>query len=474
MPAADSTATGPDDQALLAAMDLDDSFAPVRTLTEGDGGTTELVVRREPRPGEPVLLVRKRMPVPLANEPAWRALQVAELADACDAAGADGAAGAAPGEAKAVPAAKAAGVSRLPHVRELYRLPDALVAVYDYVEGPTLRELVQERGPLAPARAVALARQLCQALAPLHAAGVVHRDIAPGNVVVAADGAHLIDLGIARMRVDGASHDTTRLGTWGFAAPEQYGFAQTDARSDVFSLGRVLTYALTAADPADASFDSAAQESPLVPPALRAVIKKATAFEPSARFQSVGELERALTATQVGVDSTRVELAASAVSSGVAGDAHAADVAGTTGDARVLRDRDARSVERVHARELWTAFRAAGAGTKAACVLLAAFVAFSTVLLAASCWYMVFRPTVAYGQYSAVLGVGLAVWVAFAFGWEPVCCLLGLGRYGRTDGRVRVLVRREGMHLLWLAALFALDIVAVAIVGAASGVSVGT
>lgn len=211
MPAADSTATGPDDQALLAAMDLDDSFAPVRTLAEGDGGTTELVVRREPRPGEPVLLVRKRMPAPLANESAWRALQVAELAGA----------GTAAGEPAMAPAAEADGVSRLPHIRELYRLPDALVAVYDYVEGPTLRELVQERGPLAPGRAVTLARQLCQALAPLHAAGVVHRDVAPGNVVVAADGAHLIDLGIARVRVDGASHDTTRLGTWGFAAPEQ-------------------------------------------------------------------------------------------------------------------------------------------------------------------------------------------------------------------------------------------------------------
>ncbi|MDD6566909.1 MAG: hypothetical protein PUF11_09045, partial [Parafannyhessea umbonata] len=285
------------------------------------------------------------------------------------------------------------------------------------------------------------------------------------------DGAHLIDLGIARMRVDGASHDTTRLGTWGFAAPEQYGFAQTDARSDVFSLSRVLAYALTAADPADASFDSAAQESPLVLPALREVIKKATAFEPSARYQSAGELERALAATIAGVDSTRVEPAASAVSSGVAGDAaragdvHAADVAGTAGDVRALRDRDARLVEHVRARDLWMAFRAAGAGTKAACVLLAAFVAFSTVLLAVSCWYMVFRPTVAYGQYSAVLGVGLAVWVAFAFGWEPVCCLLRLGRYDRTDGRVRVLARREGMHLLWLAALFALDIVAVALVG---------
>lgn len=470
MPAIDSTLADPDDQALLTAMDLDDSFVPVRTLAQGDGGTTELVARREPRPGEPVLLVRKRMPAPLANESAWRALQVAELAGA----------GTAAGEPAMAPAAEAAGVSRLPHVRELYRLPDALVAVYDYVEGPTLRELVRERGPLAPGCAVALARQLCQALAPLHAAGVVHRDIAPGNVVVAADGAHLIDLGIARMRVDGASHDTTRLGTWGFAAPEQYGFAQTDARSDVFSLGRVLAYALTAADPADASFDSAAQESPLVSPALRKVIKKATAFEPSSRYQSTGELERALAATIAGVDSTRVDPAASAVSYGVvgdaarAGDANAADVAGTAGDARALRDRDARPVERVRARELWMAFRAVGAGTKAACVLLAAFVAFSIVLLAVSCWYMVFRPTDEYGLYSAALGAGLAVWVAFAFGWEPVCCLLGLGRYGRTDGRVRVLVRREGMHLLWLVVLFALDIVAVAIVGAASGVSVGT
>lgn len=463
MPAIDSTLADPDDQALLAAMDLDDSFVPVRVLAQGDGGTTELVARREPRPGEPVLLVRKRMPAPLANESAWRALQVAELAGVGTAAG---------GPAMA-PAAEAAGVSRLPHVRELYRLPDALVAVYDYVEGPTLCELVRERGPLAPARAVALARQLCQALAPLHAAGVVHRDVAPGNVVVAADGAHLIDLGIARVRVDGASHDTTRLGTWGFAAPEQYGFAQTDARSDVFSLGRVLAYALTAADPQDASFDSAAQESPLVPPALRAVIKKATAFEPSARFQSVGELERALAATLAGMDEMRGVPAASAVSSdgaadaSRAGDVHAAGVAGTAGtagDARALRDR-ARPVERVRARELWTAFRAAGAGTKAACVLLAAFVGFSTVLLAVSCWYMVFRPTDEYGLYSAALGAGLAVWVAFAFGWEPACCLLGLGRYGRTDGRVRVLVRREGMHLLWLVVLFALDIVAVAIAG---------
>ena len=61
MPAIDSTLADPDDQALLTAMALDDSVVPGRTLAQGDGGTTELAARREPRPGEPGLLVRKRV-----------------------------------------------------------------------------------------------------------------------------------------------------------------------------------------------------------------------------------------------------------------------------------------------------------------------------------------------------------------------------------------------------------------------------
>lgn len=175
-----------------------------------------------------------------------------------------------------------------------YELPDEFVVVYDYVPGVTAERLVREQGPLSPERATALAADVCEAVGALHACGIVHRDVTATNVVVAVDGAHLIDLGIARMRVEGVSHDSTSLGTWGYASPEQYGFAQTDARSDIYSVGRLLGFLLTGVSPSDEGFDAALAVEEWVPPELRAVIGRATAFEPSARYQSAGELTAAL------------------------------------------------------------------------------------------------------------------------------------------------------------------------------------
>ncbi|HJA28882.1 MAG TPA: serine/threonine protein kinase, partial [Candidatus Olsenella pullicola] len=145
--------------------------------------------------------------------------------------------------------------------------------------------------------AARLVAQLCEAVAALHAHGIIHRDISPTNVIVAADGAHLIDLGIARFRAEGATHDTTQLGTPGFAAPEQHGFAQTDARTDVYSLGRVLGYLLTGVRPEmpdAAEYEQALADEKIVSPQMRAVVERASAFEPSARYQSAAELARAL------------------------------------------------------------------------------------------------------------------------------------------------------------------------------------
>ena len=250
---------------LLDAIELDDSFTLVRVLAETPGGRTELVRRS----GATDLLVRKRMPTALANESAWRALEDVSH-------------------------------PRLPQLRELYWLPDVLVAVYDFVPGRSLRDLVAERGCIAPAEAVDWLLDVCDAVSALHDAGVIHRDLTPGNVVIGADGAHVVDLGIARLASEDATRDTTTLGTFGFAAPEQFGFAATDARSDVYSLGRLLGYLLTGADPGQQGFAAALADEALVDPALRAVIERACAFEPSERYQSVWELSLALRATLSG------------------------------------------------------------------------------------------------------------------------------------------------------------------------------
>ena len=125
----------------------------------------------------------------------------------------------------------------------------------------------------------------------------MHRDISPTNVIVAADGAHLIDLGIARFRSEDVTHDTTQLGTRGFASPEQCGYAQTDARSDVYSLGRILGYLLTGVRPETpdtAEYERALADGSVVSPEARKIVCRASALEPSARYQSAAALAAAL------------------------------------------------------------------------------------------------------------------------------------------------------------------------------------
>lgn len=247
------------DQQVIHALGLDDAYHVEQTLASGPGGVTELVTLDGSG-----LFIRKRIPSKLARRGVW-----AMLAD-CDCA-------------------------RLPRVEATYEMPDEFVVVCDFVPGENLEQLVSARGALAEQDAITTTLQLCEAVSALHAYGIIHRDISPTNVVMAADGAHLIDFGIARFRVEGATRDTTQLGTYGFASPEQYGFAQTDARSDVYSLGRLLGYLLTGVSPAEADrYEAALSDEQTVRPELAAVLQKASSMEPSARYQSAEELARAL------------------------------------------------------------------------------------------------------------------------------------------------------------------------------------
>lgn len=253
--------TGLNDDQVMHAMGIDDAYHVERVLACGAGGTTELVTLDGSGP-----FVRKRIPSKLARRGVWGALAECECA-------------------------------RLPRVEASYEMPDEFVVVCDYVPGQNLEQLVGERGALAEKDTHQLISQLCEAVAALHAHGIIHRDISPRNVVVAADGAHLIDLGIARFTSAGATHDTTQLGTPGFASPEQHGFAQTDARSDVYSLGRLLGYLLTGVMPEvpDAvEYERALTDEKVVRPEMRAIVERASAMEPSARYQSADALKAAL------------------------------------------------------------------------------------------------------------------------------------------------------------------------------------
>ena len=246
------------DNQVMLAMHIDDTYKVERVLTQGVGGVTELVTIAGAGP-----FIRKKIPSEIARRRVWSALAECSC-------------------------------KRLPHVAATYELPEEFVVVYDFVPGESLERHVQHQGPMGYAEAVRVICELCEAVAALHQLSVIHRDITPANVIFSADGAHLIDLGIARLRVEGVTHDTASLGTWGFASPEQFGFAQTDARSDVYSLGRVLGFAMTGIRPDDETFDTVLSDRAVVPQSVFDVIQKACAFEPSSRYQSAEELSCAL------------------------------------------------------------------------------------------------------------------------------------------------------------------------------------
>lgn len=245
----------------MHALGIDDAYTVDRVLASGPGGVTELVSLDGSVP-----FIRKRIPAKLARRGVWATLPEC-------------------------------GCARLPHVAVTYEMPDEFVVVCDFIPGQNLEQLVAERGRLPEKDAFRLVSQLCEAVSALHAHGIIHRDISPANVIVAADGVHLIDLGIARFRNEGVTHDTTQLGTRGFASPEQCGYAQTDARSDVYSLGRVLGYLLTGVlpeTPDTAEYERALADDNVVSPGARQIVQRASALEPSRRYQSAQALAAAL------------------------------------------------------------------------------------------------------------------------------------------------------------------------------------
>ncbi len=172
----------------------------------------------------------------------------------------------------------------------------------ELLRGRTLHEKILA-GPLAPAEAREIAARICEALQAAHRHGVVHRDLKPQNVFLAADGAvKLLDFGLAR--VAGQSRLTSKsavLGTPGYIAPELLAGQRADARADLYSLGATFFEMLSARRPGVTSdpYDqraptSALQRDPHVAPEDGEILRRALDPDPEQRFLDAGQMLRAL------------------------------------------------------------------------------------------------------------------------------------------------------------------------------------
>lgn len=182
--------------------------------------------------------------------------------------------------------------------------------VFEFIEGINLRDLVDERGPLAVEDALNYTLQITEALAHSSSRDVVHRDIKPSNVLVTAEGqAKLVDMGLARLhQVESSSDDLTAsgvtLGTFDYISPEQARDPRVaDVRSDIYSLGCTLFYLLTGQPPFpegtalqkllrhnDEERPDVRQLRPDLPASVAALISRMLAKRPSQRFQSPADL----------------------------------------------------------------------------------------------------------------------------------------------------------------------------------------
>ncbi|EUA12996.1 phosphotransferase enzyme family protein [Mycobacterium kansasii 732] len=207
--------------------------------------------------------------------------------------------------------ARTAGRLQEPHVVPIHDYGEIDGQMYlemRLIEGTDLDTLLKRFGPLTPPRAVAIISQVASALDAAHAAGVMHRDVKPPNVLVTRDDfAYLVDFGIASATTDEKLTQLgTAVGTWKYMAPERFSNDEVTYRADIYALACVLYECLTGSPPyrADSAstlvtahlMDPVPQASAArsgIPKGLDAVIARGMAKRPEDRYASAGDFARA-------------------------------------------------------------------------------------------------------------------------------------------------------------------------------------
>lgn len=171
-----------------------------------------------------------------------------------------------------------------------------LIVAMRLVKGGDLRRLIDQEGPLPPRRALNLLAQVADALDAAHAAGIVHRDVKPHNILVEGDRAYLSDFGLAKaFDESSAAGSPSVVGTAQYMSPEQWRGDSIGPAADVYSLGCVLYEALTGIAP----FERAESDTePELPAGIDEAIRRAVDKDPTRRYRSAGELVAAARAAE--------------------------------------------------------------------------------------------------------------------------------------------------------------------------------
>ncbi len=196
----------------------------------------------------------------------------------------------------------------LPRIWDVFENGGVVYMVMDYIDGINLNTWLRQKGPQAQEDVIRWSEQICDVLSYLHSCSppIIYRDMKPSNIILKPDGnIALIDFGTAREYKYSSLEDTNTLGTYGYAAPEQFGGrGQTDGRTDIYSLGVTLFYLLTGEDPTmrEIGIFSVKKYKPGLSEELDRIILKCTKSNPLERYQSCEEvlkdLQKAFSATK--------------------------------------------------------------------------------------------------------------------------------------------------------------------------------
>ena len=178
-------------------------------------------------------------------------------------------------------------IEGVPAVKECVADDGKLIVVEEYVQGRSLKQVLDEQGLLNAEQAYEIAVQLVDILVRLHQLepAIVHRDIKPSNIIIEKNGhVNLIDFNAARHVNADKNEDTRMLGTVYFAAPEQFGFGQSDERTDIYGLGATINYIMTGDKPGAGIAECRFSD----------ILKKCLMVDAKDRYQSAAELRGVL------------------------------------------------------------------------------------------------------------------------------------------------------------------------------------